>query len=45
MIRTESVDRYKIELEKERIKDQGGEDIMGDHKGRIERWEAKNKLK
>ena len=44
-MRTESVDRYEMELEKERIKDQGGEDIMGDHKRRIERWEAKNKFK
>lgn len=34
-------ERQESELEKERIKDQGGEDRMGNHTGKIDRGEAK----
>lgn len=34
-------ERQESEVEKERIKDQGGEDRMGNHTGRIDRGEAK----
>lgn len=41
MMKTESVDRYDSEFKKERIKDKGGEDIVGNHRGRMDRGEAK----